>query len=50
MKYQERINKVQKIFQICEEKNHNKFTIAFLLANFNDEELERFYNEYLNIK
>jgi hypothetical protein len=50
MSYQERIDKVHRIFQICEEKGHNKFTIAFLLANYNDEELEKFYNEYLNIK
>jgi len=40
MKYQDRLNKVQEIFKIARDKEHNIYTIAFLLANYNDREFE----------
>ena len=48
MKYQDRIDKVQEVLKIAKDRDNNIFTIAFLLANFNDLEFLKFYKEYIN--
>ena len=45
MKKIERIDKVQEILKIAKEKDLNIFTLAFLMANYTDRELNKFYKE-----
>lgn len=46
MNYKDRIDKVQEIYKIAEDKGLNIYTIAFLLALYDDREFLKFYKEF----